>query len=378
MSEFLPVKTTDRPLTLIAELTYRCPLSCPYCSNPLNYHDKHYRQELATDDWLRTIRQARNLGVWQLGFSGGEPLLRQDLEVLVKAAAQVELYTTLVTAGTLLTLERATQLCHAGLNHIQISIQDSRAAQSDYLAGIRCFEQKLAAARIVKDLGLPLTLNFVLHRQNIERLEEMLELCEQLQADRVELAQTQYYGWALHNRAALLPTPQQLERAAQIVAVAKKSRICPMGILYVIPDYYEDYPKPCMGGWGRRALVVAPHGDVMPCQAASSIPEIEFANVRDRDLDWIWFESPAFNRFRGTDWMSEPCRSCDRAQIDFGGCRCQALLLTNNAAATDPVCHLSPHHDLVVTAREEALEQSLPLVHRSSVASLGVKEAYHK
>jgi PqqA peptide cyclase len=343
MSEFLPVKTTDRPLTLIAELTYRCPLSCPYCSNPLNYHDKHYRQELATDDWLRTIRQARNLGVWQLGFSGGEPLLRQDLEVLVKAAAQVELYTTLVTAGTLLTLERATQLCHAGLNHIQISIQDSRAAQSDYLAGIRCFEQKLAAARIVKDLGLPLTLNFV-----------------------------------LHHRAALLPTPQQLERAAQIVAVAKKSRICPMGILYVIPDYYEDYPKPCMGGWGRRALVVAPHGDVMPCQAASSIPEIEFTNVRDRDLDWIWFESPAFNRFRGTDWMSEPCRSCDRAQIDFGGCRCQALLLTNNAAATDPVCHLSPHHDLVVTAREEALEQSLPLVHRSSVASLGVKEAYHK
>lgn len=367
MSEFLSVKTTDRPFTLIAELTYRCPLRCPYCSNPLNYDDKHYRQELATDDWVRTIQQARNLGVWQLGFSGGEPLLRQDLEVLVKASAQVELYTTLVTAGTLLTLERATQLCHAGLNHVQISIQDSRAAQSDYIAGIRCFEQKLDAARIVKDLGLPLTLNFVLHRQNIDRLEEMLELCEQLQADRVELAHTQYYGWALHNRAALLPTPQQLERAAQIVADAKQRRICPMGILYVIPDYYEDYPKPCMGGWGRRALVVAPNGDVMPCQAANSIPEMEFANVRDRDLDWIWFESPAFNRFRGFDWMSEPCRSCDRARIDFGGCRCQALLLTNNAGATDPVCHLSPHHDLVVKATKDALEQSLSLVHRSSV-----------
>lgn len=367
MSEFLSVKTTDRPLTLIAELTYRCPLRCPYSSNPLNYHDRHYRQELATDDWVRTIQQARNLGVWQLGFSGGEPLLRQDLEVLVKAAAQVELYTTLVTAGTLLTLERATQLCHAGLNHVQISIQDSRAAQSDYIAGIRCFEQKLDAARIVKDLGLPLTLNFVLHRQNIDRLEEMLELCEQLQADRVELAHTQYYGWALHNRAALLPTPQQLERATQIVADAKQRRICPMGILYVIPDYYEDYPKPCMGGWGRRALVVAPNGDVLPCQVASSIPEMEFANVRDRALDWIWFESPAFNCFRGFDWMSEPCRSCDRVRIDFGGCRCQALLLTNNAAATDPVCHLSSHHHLVVAAREKAQsEQPLPFVYRSA------------
>lgn len=368
MSELLPVKTKDRPFTLIAELTYRCPLSCPYCSNPLNYNDSSYRQELATEDWMRTIQQARSLGVWQLGFSGGEPLLRQDLEVLVKAAAQVELYTTLVTAGTLLTLERATQLDRAGLNHVQISIQDSRAAESDYIAGIRCFEQKLDAARIVKDLGLPLTLNFVLHRQNIDRLEEMLELCEQLQADRVELAHTQYYGWALHNRVALLPTPQQLERAVEIVAAAKQRRICPMGILHVIPDYYEDYPKPCMGGWGRRALVVAPNGNAMPCHAASSIPGMEFANVRDRALEWIWFESPAFNRFRGTDWMSEPCRSCDRAQIDFGGCRCQALLLTNNAAATDPVCHLSPHHDLIVTARERALEQPLPLVHRSSVS----------
>lgn len=361
---------TDRPFTLITELTYRCPLRCPYCSNPINYNDQSYRQELTTDDWVKTIQQARNLGIWQLGFSGGEPLLRQDLEVLVKAAAQVELYTTLVTAGTLLTLERATQLCHAGLNHIQISIQDSRAAQSDYIAGIRSFEQKLDAARVVKDLGLPLTLNFVLHRQNIDRLEEMLELCEILQADRVELAHTQYYGWALHNRAALLPTRQQLERAAQTVAAAKQRRICPMGILYVIPDYYEDYPKPCMGGWGRRALVVAPNGDVLPCQAAGSIPNLEFANIRDRSLEWIWFESPAFNCFRGIDWMPEPCQSCDRAQIDFGGCRCQALLLTNNAAATDPVCHLSPDHHLVVAAREQALEQPLSLVYRSSVSEV--------
>lgn len=356
---------TDRPFTLIAELTYRCPLRCPYCSNPTNWSDAQYRQELSTEDWVRTIQQARSLGVWQLGFSGGEPLLRQDLEVLVKAAAAVELYATLVTAGTLLTLQRATRLCHAGLNHIQISIQDSRAAESDYIAGVPSFEKKLNAARIVKDLGLPLTLNFVLHRHNIDRLEEMLELCELLQADRVELAHTQYYGWALHNRAALLPTRQQLDKAGQIVAAAKQRRICPMGILYVIPDYYEDYPKPCMGGWGRRALVVAPNGDVLPCQAASSIPNLEFASVCDTSLEKIWFESSAFNRFRGTDWMSEPCRSCDRAQIDFGGCRCQALLLTSNATATDPVCHLSPHHHLVVAAREEVSERSLSFVHRS-------------
>jgi pyrroloquinoline quinone biosynthesis protein E len=366
--------TVERPFTLIAELTYRCPLRCPYCSNPIDWSNEQYRQELATEDWLRVIQQARSLGVWQLGFSGGEPLLRSDLEVLVKASAAVELYTTLVTAGTLLTRERTTQLCHAGLNHVQISIQDSRAAESDYIAGVPSFEKKLDAARIVKDLGLPLTLNFVLHRHNIDRLEEMLDLCEMLQADRVELAHTQYYGWALHNRAALLPTRQQLERAARVVATAKQRRICPMGILYVIPDYYEDYPKPCMGGWGRRALVVAPNGDVLPCQAASSIPNLEFANVRNHSLEWIWFESPAFNCFRGTDWMSEPCRSCDRAQIDFGGCRCQALLLTNKATVTDPACHLSPHHHLVVAARKQASEQPLPFAYRSSSAVTSTSE----
>ncbi|KJH70154.1 pyrroloquinoline quinone biosynthesis protein PqqE [Aliterella atlantica CENA595] len=348
------------PFTLIAELTYRCPLRCPYCSNPVNYNNT---QELPTEDWLRVINQARSIGVWQLGFSGGEPLLRQDLEVLVATAADIGLYTTLVTAGTLFTPKRATILRDAGLDHVQISIQDSNATQSDYIAGTRSFAKKLDAARLVKDLGLPLTLNFVLHRQNIDRIEEMLELCQNLQADRVELANTQYYGWAYQNRAALLPTQQQLERAAPIVKAAQERRICPMGILYVIPDYYEDYPKACMGGWGRRALVVAPNGDVLPCQAASSIAGMEFDNVCDRSLSEIWLESPAFNRFRGTDWMSEPCRSCDRRELDFGGCRCQALALTNNAAAGDPVCHLSPHHHLVVAAREQISEQ--PLIYRS-------------
>lgn len=355
--------TKDLPFTLIAELTYRCPLRCPYCSNPINYNDT---QEIPTQDWLRVIKQARSLGVWQLGFSGGEPLLRQDLELLVAAAADTGLYTTLVTAGTLFTPERATKLCAAGLDHVQISIQDSNAAQSDYIAGTRSFAKKLDAARLAKDLGLPLTLNFVLHRHNIDRIEEMLELCQKLQADRVELANTQYYGWAYQNRAALLPTKQQLERAAPIVKAAQEQRICPMGILYVIPDYYEDYPKACMGGWGRRALVVAPNGDVLPCQAASSIPGMEFDNVCDRSLSEIWLQSSAFNRFRGTDWMSEPCLSCDRRELDFGGCRCQALALTNNAAACDPVCHLSPHHHLVIAAREQISEQ--PLIYRSMQA----------
>lgn len=357
--------TTDRPFTLIAELTYRCPLRCPYCSNPLNCGDKEYRQELTTEDWLRVIEEARTLGVLQLGFTGGEPLLRQDLSRLVSAAAAAGLYTTLVTAGTLFTPERATQLRDAGLDHVQISIQSSNAQESDAIAGTPSFDLKVKAARLAKAYGFPLTLNFVLHRHNLDRIEEILELCQQLQADRVELANTQYYGWALYNRSALLPTPQQLEHAKRVVAASRERQDWRMGILYVIPDYYEDYPKPCMGGWGRRALAIAPNGDVSPCQVANSIPGLN-ANVRDHSLEWIWWESPAFTRFRGTDWMPEPCKSCDRREIDFGGCRCQALLLTGDLTATDPVCHLSPHHHLVISAREQAQsEQPLNLVYRS-------------
>ena len=239
--------------------------------------------------------------------------------------------------------QRAASLRQAGLDHVQISIQDSRATESDRIAGIPCFEQKLTAARLVKELGFPLTLNFVLHRHNLDRIEEMLELAEALAADRVELANTQYYGWALQNRAALLPTREQLQQAEQAVKAAQKRHKIPMGILYVIPDYYAEYPKPCMGGWGQRTIVVTPQGEALPCQVASVIPDLEFANVRDRSLEWIWYESTAFNRFRGTDWLPEPCQSCDRVEIDWGGCRCQAFLLTQNAAATDPVCHLSPH-----------------------------------
>jgi PqqA peptide cyclase len=363
-----------RPFSLVAELTYRCPLRCPYCSNPLNWQGENYRQELETKDWLRVIQQARELGVLQLGLSGGEPLLRDDLEELVAAAAQLGLYTTLVTAATLLTLERAIGLKKLGLDHIQISIQDSQAASSDRIAGLRSFEQKIIAAKLVKSLGFPLTLNFVLHRHNLDRLAEMLNLAEELQADRVELANTQYYGWALQNRSALLPTRQQLTQAETVVRAAQQRGKIPMGILYVIPDYYADYPKPCMGGWGNRTLIITPNGDGLPCQAAMAIPGLSFGNVRDRSLDWIWYESDGMNRFRGTDWMPEPCRSCDRQTVDWGGCRCQALLLTQDASATDPVCSLSPQHGEITAALAKIPDLPVDFVYRDFQKSSSLKK----
>ena len=357
--------TPKLPLALIAELTYRCPLRCPYCSNPTNYGENKYRQELTTEHWLKAVAQAASLGVLQLGFTGGEPLVRQDLEIMVEAAAKTGIYTSLITAGTLLTPKRAAKLKDCGLDHIQISIQDSLADKSDYIAGTPSFKQKIAAAKLVKQLGFPLTINVVLHRQNLDRIESIIELCRTLKADRVELANTQYYGWALQNRSALFPTPEQLEKAKQAVAIAQQQRYFPMGVVYVLPDYYEQYPKPCMGGWGQKTMVIAPNGDVLPCQVANSIPELDFDNVRDCSLDWIWYESEAFNRFRGTDWMEEPCRSCDRQSIDFGGCRCQALLLTGKATATDPVCHLSPKHHLILAQQEQALTAIPTFVYRS-------------
>lgn len=350
----------DLPLTLIAELTYRCPLRCPYCSNPTNYDSSKYRQELTTEYWLDLIKQAANLGVLQLGFTGGEPLLRQDLELMVETAAATGIYTSLITAGTLLTKERAIKLQDCGLDHIQISIQDSQVDKFNYIAGIPSYEQKLAAARLVKQLKFPLTINVVLHRHNLDRIKEILELCKTLKADRVELANTQYYGWALLNRDTLLPTLEQLERAKQAVAIAQQEKYFPMGVVYVLPDYYEQYPKPCMGGWGKRTMVIAPNGDVLPCQVAASIPKLDFDNVRDHSLAWIWSKSAAFNRFRGTDWMEEPCRSCPRKTVDFGGCRCQALLLTGDATATDPVCHLSPQHHLITKAGESGQSPNSP------------------
>jgi pyrroloquinoline quinone biosynthesis protein E len=350
-----------RPFTLIAELTYRCPLHCPYCSNPVDIGADRYRDELETAHWARAFGEARALGVLQLALTGGEPMLRRDLPELCAAARDAGLYSSLITAGTLLDPQRAEALKDAGLDHVQISIQSPDPEENDRIAGNRSFEKKIAAARLAKELGFPLTINCVLHRQNLDRIEELLDLTLELGAQRLELANTQYYGWAVPNQAALMPTAEQLRRGEDAVRRFRERAGAKVDVLWVLPDFYEDLPKPCMGGWGRTAMVVAPNGDVLPCQAASTIPGLEFANVREHPLEWIWDESGAFRRFRGTGWMQEPCASCPlgRQEVDWGGCRCQALRLTGDAAATDPVCRFSPHHDRVVAARESAQDDEL-------------------
>jgi pyrroloquinoline quinone biosynthesis protein E len=347
----------DRPFGLLAELTYSCPLSCAYCSNPLNLAD--YRDELSTAQWQRVFAEAQELGVLQLHLSGGEPLQRRDLVELVTTANELGMYTNLVTSALGLSRRRAEQLRVAGLDHIQISIQADEPVDSDRIAGTPSFQRKVAAARLVKELGWPLTVNVVLHRQNIERVAALVGLAEELEADRIELANTQYYGWAWRNRDALLPSRAQLERAEVVVRAARKRLRGRMDVIYVLPDYYSQYPKPCMGGWGKRQLTVTPNGDVLPCPAAQALP-LPRASVREDSLTRIWTESPLFQRFRGTDWMPEPCRSCDRRELDFGGCRCQAFQLTGDAARTDPVCHLSPDHGIVARAVQAANDDETP------------------
>jgi PqqA peptide cyclase len=340
------------PVGLLAELTYRCPLRCPYCSNPLNLAD--YREELTLEEWQRVLGEARALGVWQLHFSGGEPLQRRDLQPLIRHAHTLGYYTNLITSAVGLTPDRAESLKAAGLDHVQISLQAADPARSDRIAGTPSFARKIAAAHLVKALGLPLTLNVVLHRHNLDQIAEILALAEEVQADRLELANTQYYGWALRNRAALLPTRAQLRRAETVVRAARTRLAARMEIIYVVADYYSRYPKPCMQGWGRQQVTVTPTGTVLPCPAAAQLcsssglpPSLPIPQVRERPLAWIWQESPLFRRFRGFDWMGEPCRSCPRRVRDFGGCRCQAFLLAGDMAATDPVCHLAPRHEVV-------------------------------
>jgi PqqA peptide cyclase len=347
----------DRPFGLLAELTYRCPLSCPYCSNPLNLAD--YGDELTTAEWQRVLAEAQELGVLQLHLSGGEPLLRRDLVDIVNSANELGLYTNLITSALGLSRRRAEQLRAAGLDHVQISIQASEPAVSDRIAGTPSFERKLEAARVVKELGWPLTVNVVLHRQNIDRVVDILRLAEELEADRIELANTQYYGWAWRNRDALLPSRAQLERAEAVVRAARVRLKGRMDVIYVLPDYYSQYPKPCMGGWGKRQLTIVPNGDALPCPTAHPLP-LPRASVREDSLAWIWTESPLFQRFRGTDWMPDPCRSCPRREIDFGGCRCQAFQLAGDAARTDPVCHLSPDHGIVAKAVQAANQGTGP------------------
>ena len=335
------------PFGLLAELTYRCPLACAYCSNPLNLGD--YTDELDRDEWRRVLTEARDLGVLQCHLSGGEPLLRRDLVDIVATAHDLGLYTNLVTSAVGFSRRTAERLRAAGLDHVQVSVQADDPVRSDRIAGLPSFRRKIEAMGLVKELGWPLTVNVVLHRQNIDRVAAVLDLAEEVGADRVELANTQYYGWAWRNRDALLPSRAQLEAAEVVVRAARERLRERMDVIYVVPDYYSRFPKPCMGGWASRQLTVTPTGDVLPCPAAQSLP-LPRASVRDHPLEWIWTQSPVMTAFRGTDWMPDPCRGCERREQDFGGCRCQAFQLTGDAARTDPVCHLSPDHAVVTDA----------------------------
>lgn len=361
------------PLWLLAELTYRCPLQCPYCSNPLDFARSH--DELSTAEWIEVFRQAREMGAAQLGFSGGEPLVRQDLVELIAAARGLGYYTNLITSGIGLTEEKIASFADAGLDHIQISFQAADEEVNNLLAGSqKAFAHKLEMARAVKKHGYPMVLNFVTHRHNIDNIDQIIRLCIELEADFVELATCQFYGWAELNRAGLLPSKDQLVRAERITnewrdKLAAENHPCKL--IFVTPDYYEERPKACMNGWGNLFLDITPDGTALPCHSARQLP-VTFPNVREHSIEYIWRDSFGFNRFRGYDWMPEPCRSCDEKERDFGGCRCQAFMLTGDAANADPVCSKSAHHGKILAARDQADHGALgldQLQHRNEKAS---------
>ena len=343
----------NAPLALLAELTHRCPLRCPYCSNPVEL--TRASAELATAEWARVFEEAAGLGCLQVHLSGGEPTARRDIVEITAAAHGAGLYTNLITAGVLLDAALMARLKEAGLDHVQLSVQDAEPAGAERIGGMKgAHARKEAAARITREAGLPLTLNAVVHRQNLHNLPLLVETALAWGAARLEVAHVQYYGWALANRDALLPTREQLDEATRVVEAARAAHRGRLVIDYVVPDYHAARPKACMGGWGNRFLAVSPAGRVLPCHAAESIAGMDFPNVRETSLRDAWENSAAFNRFRGTAWMPEPCRSCERAERDWGGCRCQAFALTGDAAATDPACALSPHRALLAAAVAEA------------------------
>jgi pyrroloquinoline quinone biosynthesis protein E len=351
---------TSSPYTLIAELTYRCGLRCAYCSNPLELGRQ--AAELDTSGWQSVLEQAAALGVLQVNFTGGEPLLRDDLASLIRHARERELYTTLVTSGVPLTEARLRDLQRAGLESVQLSIQDTTEAGSVWIAGRALLGKKLLVASWVRSLGLPLTLNVVLHRGNIERTADFVALAERLGARRVELANAQYLSWALHNREALLPTAEQIERARSVAERAKRRLRGSLDVVFVLPDYYSGVPKTCMGGWGQRYVVVTPSGTPLPCHLAATLPGLSFESIKERSLAEIWQSSPGFQAFRGTAWLPEPCGSCSRREQDFGGCRCQAFHVAGSASVADPACRLSPHHHLIENVRPVALPSApIPL-----------------
>jgi len=346
---------------MCCELTYRCPLKCVWCNNPLDFD--RYRDELSTEEWKQVLREARALGALQLGFTGGEPAMRHDLEELIAEANDLGFYTNLITSGMKLNHDRLSAMKDAGLKQIQLSLQSADRELTDTLVGARAFDQKMKIARVMKDLGFPMVLNVPVCRDSIERTPEILALAEELGVEYLEYVQIQYYNWALLNRAALLPTLDQLKRAEETVMAARERLSDRMTIYFVIPDYYTPtmagpeqagLPKACMNGWGSIHLTIAPDGAALPCQEARVIPGIYFPSVRDHSLAWIWHDSPAFNKFRGDAWMKEPCRSCPDKETDFAGCRCQAYLLTGDPTNADPACVRSPHHHVIEAAVAEA------------------------
>lgn len=349
------------PLWLLAEVTYRCPLHCVFCYNPVDY--TRYGAELSTEEWLRVLREARKLGAAQLGFSGGEPLVRDDLEILVAEAHHLGYYTNLITSGVGLTEQRVKAFKVAGLDHIQLSFQDSTQELNDFLTHTRTFDLKERVIKVVRAYGYPTVLNVVLHRLNIDHIEQILAMAEAMGVEYLELANTQFYAWALVNRDQLLPTREQVERAEAITNAFRARNGDRMRVFFVVPDYYARRPKACMNGWGSVFLTIAADGVALPCHEARQLPGLSFPNVRDADLGWIWNESPGFNAYRGDAWMKEPCRTCPERTKDFGGCRCQAYLLTGDATNTDPACDLSPHHDAIEEAALRA-EQPPPDVRK--------------
>ncbi|MEX2517032.1 MAG: pyrroloquinoline quinone biosynthesis protein PqqE [Gammaproteobacteria bacterium] len=362
-------KNQSKPLWLLAELTYRCPLQCPYCSNPVEI--AKYKDELTTEEWFKVMREAREMGATQLGFSGGEPLVRPDLEELIAEARRLGYYTNLITSGVGMDEARVKAFKEAGLDHIQISFQASNEELNNFLAGSKSFQHKTEMARIVKKYDYPMVLNIVLHRKNIDQIREILEMCVELNGDYVELASTQYYGWSRINIDQLLPTKEQLNNAEAVAKEYQDKMKGKMKIIYVIPDYYENRPKACMNGWGSVFLTITPDGTALPCHAAGQLP-IEFPNVRDWSIEGLWDDSEGFNIYRGFDWMKEPCRSCPEKTKDFGGCRCQAFMLTGDARNADPVCDKSSHHQALLddVARINALAKDdtaelKPLVFRN-------------
>lgn len=348
-----------KPLWLVLELTYRCPLKCPWCSNPVDFH-RDADRELDTNEWKRVLREGRALGALQLGFTGGEPLLRDDLEELVAEATSLGYYTNLITSGVGLDDARLLALKRAGLKQIQLSMQSSDRELTNALVGARVFDLKVDVARKIKAQGFPMVLNVPVFRQNIDQTEDILRLAEDIGVDYLEFANIQYYNWALLNRDELMPTRAQIERAEAAVVRARERLGDRMTLYFVIPDYYEERPKACMNGWGAIHLTIAPDGAALPCQEARLMKHLKFPTVREHALDWLWNESPTFRKYRGLDWLPDPCRSCDEREIDFGGCRCQAFLLTGDAGNTDPACSRSSHHGLVTSAIARALDSERP------------------